>query len=416
MVAALVDSTSSGVSDGQSESRSVNVPTGAAAGQVAILILEMWLDTATNPNVTYPAGFSQVANFISNTDGFQKIKVAIKELTGADAGTYNMTWTGQGSFWNQAHCVLASGVDVADFVINTAQDPSGTDLPANSLNTPVDGCFILHTVANENSSTGTPPTGYTEIEESNYLKTNYKIGGTAGTESISGGSVSTSTLKLGVLLALRPESSGITLTINDAFHSTVADNVDLTQVHSLAVQDAVQVTVADQLTLTQAIDLIIQDAVQAQVATAPDLTQVHQIVIHDSFLVQVTDNVDLTQQHQLQVQDAIQATAADNITLNDEPEPPGERMTISDIQLTKLRTITGNAIGSLTDLLHQYYGSLSGLAPATAFSLSDHQRTYWQVQTGASGSISDLERAFYDLQAVPAGSLSDREYEYWFGL
>jgi hypothetical protein len=206
---ALVASSTSGTTDAQGTSRAVPVPAGAAAGHVAVLVLELWQSTATNPTVTWPSGFVEIVNFASSTDGFQKIKAARKVLTGADSGSYTPSWSS--THWNQGQCTLWSGVDNTtplDVAVSTAQVASGTAYPSNSLTTSSAGCGMLHLIANENSSTSTAPTGYTEQQEANYLKTNTKIAGSAGSESISGGGVSTSTVQLGALIALRPASGG----------------------------------------------------------------------------------------------------------------------------------------------------------------------------------------------------------------
>lgn len=209
MAVALVATSTSGTTDAQGTSRTCPVPAGAAAGYVAVLSLEMWQSTATNPTVTWPAGFAEIVNYVSSTDGFQKLKQARKVLTGADTGNYSMSWTG--THFNQAQCSLWSGVDNTtplDVAVNTAQNASGTAYPSNALTTANAGDGMLYTVANENTGTATPPTGYTEQQEANYLKTNTKIAGAAGSETISGGSLSASTLKLASLVALRAAAGG----------------------------------------------------------------------------------------------------------------------------------------------------------------------------------------------------------------
>ena len=217
MTVALVASSTSGTTDAQGTSRTCPVPAGAASGHVAVLALEMWQSTATNPTITWPAGFTEIVNYVSTTDGFQKVKAARKVLSAADSGNYSMSWTG--THFNQAQCTLWSGVDNTtplDVAVNTAQNSTGTAYPSNAVTTAAAGCGMLHIVANENTGTSTPPTGYTEQQEANYLKTNTKIAGSAGSESISGGSLSASTLKLGALIALRPASSGNTTSITPA--------------------------------------------------------------------------------------------------------------------------------------------------------------------------------------------------------
>lgn len=209
MAVALVASSTSGTTDTQSATKNVPVPAGAAAGHVAVIAIEIWLDTATDPTITWPPGFTQIAYVEDGVNGYQRLYVARKVLSAGDTGNYTMSWTG--SYWNQAQCSLWSGVDNTiplDVAVNTAVTAANTTMPAVSVTTVTAGCGIVHLVANENSATGTAPTGYTERQEANYLRTNTKVAGSAGAETPSGGSISVSTVKLGALVALRPAGGG----------------------------------------------------------------------------------------------------------------------------------------------------------------------------------------------------------------
>jgi hypothetical protein len=201
--------TPSNGTDATGASLALTIPAGTAVDDYAVIIVELWDSTATNPTLTYPSGFSQIVNYVSSTDGFQKLKVAVKKLTGADSGTYSVS--GFASHFRQGHVVIARGLDlttVLDVAVNLAQNSTGTALPANAVTTVTAGCLLMRTIANENTCTGTPDTGYTEQLDSNYLKTNTKIQGSAGTDTPAGGSFSASTLKLGALIAFRPAASG----------------------------------------------------------------------------------------------------------------------------------------------------------------------------------------------------------------
>lgn len=209
MTVAQVQSSTSGTSDNQQAFCTVPVPAGAAAGHVAVLAVEIWLDTSTDPVLTWPSGFTQIAYVESTTDGFQRLYVALKVLTGSDTGNYQPTWSG--SYWTQGQCSIWSGVDGTtplDVAVGTATTVANTTMPAVSVTTAHAGAGMVHLVANENSSTGTPPTGYTERQDANYLRTNTKTAGSAGAESPAGGSISVSTVKLGALVALRAAGGG----------------------------------------------------------------------------------------------------------------------------------------------------------------------------------------------------------------
>lgn len=216
MAASVVGSarTPSNGTDATGASLALTIPAGTAIDDYAVIIVELWDSTATNPTLTYPSGFTQIVNYVSTTDGFQKLKVALKKLTAADSGTYSVS--GFASHFRQGHVVILRGIDLTtalDVAVNLAQNASGTALPANAITTVTNGALLLRTIANENSCTGLPDTGYTEQLDSNYLKTNTKIQTTAGTDTPAGGSFSASTLKLGALIAFRPAAAGGT-TVN----------------------------------------------------------------------------------------------------------------------------------------------------------------------------------------------------------
>lgn len=187
-----------------------------------------------------------------------------------------------------------------------------------------------------------------------------------------------------------PTASATNLVIADATQATSTDAINLTQVHSLAINDATSATSTDPIKLI--IDLAIQKAVQATKATTPSLSQIHQIAIFDAF----------------------HTTKATNVSLV--PPGTGGFMSVSDVQLQKLQIATGKT-GTMADLEFAYYSGLSGLVPAAQYSVTDHQRKYWETQTGLTGrSMADLEKAFYDGLLIAAGSLADREFTYWTGL
>lgn len=382
----------SGTSDSFGSSCTVPVPSGAASGDIVVLLLEQW--ESGNPTVTWPSGF-QASQLFEIVSGSQKFKGNWKRLTAGDTGNYVMSWTG--SQWNMGHAVciqdaLASGDPIDDIDTNTTASGTNEATITNTLSTVA---LQIHSIAKENSSLqSTTPTGFTEQRDGDYITTNTRVAPGTGSQSASGGVLAASTLQLGVLIGIKPAAGGSTidLVVQDATIGISSDNIALTQVSDLVVQDAALTTTSDNLTLTQVIDLAIQKAFLATRATTPNLTQIHNIVVHKAFL----------------------QTAADLVNL---AGGLGGPVTITDIQKEKLATLTGLSVGSINDLFHAYYGGLSGLSPVARFSVTDHQRTYWEAQTGLSGrSMADLEKAFYDSQLVPSGSLADREYVYWDGL
>lgn len=222
MAVAYRSSSVTGTADAQDAGKSIPVPTGAAADDIALICIEVWLDTSTDPVITWPTGFTQKIFYESTTDGFQRMFVGWKRLTGADTGSY--AYTISGSYWNMAHCILISGAATTGDPIeatNTAQ-VSGTATPSTSVTMTTAGALV-HFVVNENSASATPPTSFTEVQDGNYVHTNYRLPGASGTYSTSGGSLSASTVQLAALLAVKAAGAGgsdVTGTASASFAAT----------------------------------------------------------------------------------------------------------------------------------------------------------------------------------------------------
>lgn len=196
-------SSRTGQSDAFVTSVNVPVPTGAATDDIAVVALEQW--ESGNPTVTYPANFTEFLNLVS---GSQKLKAAWKRLTGADTGNYTCSWTG--SQWTIGEAILVTGAITSGSPIDASNTATATDttIPTTTI-TATDLDFLLHLVANENAASKTAPTNFTEVQDSDYLATNYRIPGTSGSQSASGGTVSTSTLILAALIGILPAGSGV---------------------------------------------------------------------------------------------------------------------------------------------------------------------------------------------------------------
>lgn len=227
-------SSSTGLNDALASSVNVPVPSGAASGDIALVAVEQW--EVANPTVTPPSGFTQLAQVVS---GSQKLKVFWKRLTGADTGTYAFTWTG--SQWNLGHCVLLTGAiasgDPIGAAFNTATATS-TAIPVTTVTVAFQP-GLAHFVANENSGTQTAPASFTEVQDSNYLHSNYRIPGSTGTFATSGGSLTASTLMLVVLLAVEPAGAGGT-------DLDLADSPTAIRAHSTTQTIAIGFTLTDQ--------------------------------------------------------------------------------------------------------------------------------------------------------------------------
>ncbi len=201
-------STSTGANDQLVSSINVPVPAGVVAGNHVYVALEQW--EAGNPTVTPPAGFVAFTPVVS---GSQKLKVFVKEATGADAGNYTFSWTG--TQWTIGHAVRVTGAKAGNPTgtnFNSASVASGTAIP----NTSVTVGFVpglLQWSCNENSATQTtPPTNFTEVQDSNYLHSNHRMNAaTSGTFTAPSGVLSASTLILAFLAAIEPAGGGATV-------------------------------------------------------------------------------------------------------------------------------------------------------------------------------------------------------------
>lgn len=198
------NSSSTGVTDSEISSVNVPVPSGAASLDVAVVALERW--DAGNPAITPPSGFTQ---FVDLTDaGGEKLHCFWKRLSGADTGSYTFSWTG--AQWTIGHCVLVTGAKTSGDPIganfNTASVASGTSEPTTSVTVGFQP-FLLHYVANENTALQTtPPTNFTEVQDSNYLHANYRIPGSTGSFSAASGVLAASTLQHVALIAIEPDA------------------------------------------------------------------------------------------------------------------------------------------------------------------------------------------------------------------
>jgi hypothetical protein len=121
-----------------------------------------------------------------------------------------------------------------------------------------------------------------------------------------------------VTVAFTAGGGATDLVVADHAVTVVADNVVLTQVHTLAVADQAITVVADNVVLTQVHELVVADhavtVVIDNVVLDPDDGE-SDLIVDDLTIVVVADNVALTQVHELVVADMTIVVAADNVTL-----------------------------------------------------------------------------------------------------
>lgn len=205
---AYVDSTTA---TGASDFPSVAVPTGAQANDIAILVATVDNTTTTFETGDWPTGFVELAEVGLTMDG-QRVGVAWKRLTGADAGSYTLGDTnnaGAGTPDWVCQAILFRGRSTGNppVISTTASSNASNTTPvtitANAV-TAEQGDDILWISAPDVSASGvgaghTPPSGYTEAEDQELGFSNLSLaykenvaagttGTVAGTFTLTGGS------------------------------------------------------------------------------------------------------------------------------------------------------------------------------------------------------------------------------------
>lgn len=150
---------------GSAASAAVAVPSGTAAGRLAIV--SMFLDGNVQ-TVTPPAGFFEAENSpsqITGVGGAHGLHVFWKRLTGADAGTWTFTWPS--STYREAIATLYQDVVATgtpfDSPTATAQDTAnGTVSPAVAVTSLGPDRLLVWGGTNWAGGTWTAPTGHTK--------------------------------------------------------------------------------------------------------------------------------------------------------------------------------------------------------------------------------------------------------------
>lgn len=208
--------TTSGTSDTFASSKAVNVPAGAAIGDVAILIVEHWT-SSTEPTVTnWGTGFTEIPGAHANkattsSVGNQGIRMAWKRLTAADTGTYTITFSA--TTWNLLHCVMWSGAQATGDPIEAANTAvtsvNSTTVPAVSVSVTGTGDGSVHSNASTQVGTQTPPTGWTERLDNDTIGTNTRVFAGAGSFNATGGTRSSSSEIVVALIAISADVTGV---------------------------------------------------------------------------------------------------------------------------------------------------------------------------------------------------------------
>jgi hypothetical protein len=218
-VAVAFRSSSNTGNDASTTSRAPAVPAGAAAGDVVVVVLTRWTSDSA---ITAPSGFADWGTtYPAGTGGNTNANVHIfwKRLTGADTGTYSFSWTNNtGETWTHAHALCFSGCVSTGTPIEAVNNWAGTAGSYGSTSvTTVGAPGLIWSSYNDSSGTHTPPSSgtWTEVADFDSGSAAYRIPGASGTQTASGGSVTSSSPAAAVLIALAPEPSGSDLNLPD---------------------------------------------------------------------------------------------------------------------------------------------------------------------------------------------------------
>lgn len=192
--------------DANTTSKAPAVPAGAAIGDVMVAVLSRW--TTATAFTTVPTGFTDWGTTYLSGDSQANVHVFWKRLTGADTGTYTWAWTAGGNDWSHCHVFCFSGCVASGVPIEAANGWAGTagTYGSTSVTTATQPGLIWSTY-NDTSGTHTPPTGFTEVIDFDSGSGAWLVPGTTGTQTASGGSVTSSSSAAAVLIALQAPSA-----------------------------------------------------------------------------------------------------------------------------------------------------------------------------------------------------------------
>jgi len=187
------------------------VPSGIAAGHIILLCLYIE-STAT---VTPPTGFveiPQTAPTASTTGSVQYSRIFWKRATGAESGSYTLTWSG--AAFRAGVAVRFTGVvatgnpwDVTD---TNGRSSNGTVTPAVAVTTTGIERLLVWIGTSWTDVTWTPPTGFTERVDADFTGIATREWPTASNTGNVTGTSSSSHHQTGWLIALKPSSTVLT--------------------------------------------------------------------------------------------------------------------------------------------------------------------------------------------------------------
>lgn len=187
-------------------SRTITRPAAAnTADDVGVFFLERW--QSDNPAVTAPAGTVHRGQVLHGV-GQAKVDTYLVRLTASPPASWTFSWsTGQ---WTTLQAMFFRGIDPAlDLAAVPFHSWSGTagTFGTTTVTTVLDAALCWSSY-NDTSSAHTPPTNFIEAQDADCGSTAYRISPADGSQSAVGGSVTSSSNSIAVLLALAPATTG----------------------------------------------------------------------------------------------------------------------------------------------------------------------------------------------------------------
>jgi hypothetical protein len=230
MAVAFRASSTTGAGDSNISTCTIPRPTGTVSGDIVLAAIEIWTSGSGTVAVTPPTGFTQIVDINLDADsGWQKLKVFWKRAGGSEPASYVFTLAA--SNWNQGQAIAISGAkasgDPIGVNINTATAATvTTSIPTTTLSSLAFQPFLAHFVANESSASQTTvPTSFTNTQNANYLKSNYRVPGSTGSFSASGGVLNASTSIVAALIAVEPDTGGSSVAVNTATEADASQSI-----------------------------------------------------------------------------------------------------------------------------------------------------------------------------------------------
>lgn len=246
-----VNSTSTGNAS-QSSSRNAAVPSGAQAGDVALI----FFDTFQMSAATTITGFTKIGD--TTVGGSDRTQIFWKRLTGADTGTYAIAWGGT-TAWNNATVVLYRNVKTSGDPHSDVDQATGTGtLQPSVTSTPTvaNAMLAFHSYNANPASLHTPPTsqggGWTEITDQDCYTDSYKLVSTAQGYTVSGGGDDGgASNRVTSVVALAPDEGAAATPISGSDTSSVAISDSSAFSISVAGSDTASVAIAETATIAK---------------------------------------------------------------------------------------------------------------------------------------------------------------------